>query len=454
MWFPIASLCLLACLIAATRREGRRGPLVLALSAWAVALVLGSPAIFSFDVSYSLTADAFIGACLSSLTIVYLLCRAAPRPAPRSYDRRSEVRIATKLGCVGALGCALLLLDATVNAGLQFNVGYLLDNLSAIRTDNADALATASNRGGLLVFFGTYLAPCAVLSVVATAHYGRDAGTGFFLLGAMNFVLIALVSLAVYAGRATVVNVVLLVLISLFVSGRRLSPFRPRTLIVGALLLGTIWYLSTDWLGAREQNADSLAVLDRTQRAEPRPWLARAVGQDGAAGLAIISVGYFASPIPTLAFYMQQPGLPGPFYGSYSYPLPARIVQTVTGTWRRDGWLETRREIYTPIEARGYFGNVWATWLRDLLVDFGYLGAIAFCGLFGGFMAWASNRYELTGALHYQLLAVIACFTLGFGAFTSFLWLAFLAYPFFLAIAMMLIIRLRASNAASPTVTA
>ena len=72
--------------------------------------------------------------------------------------------------------------------------------------------------------------------------------------------------------------------------------------------------------------------------------------------------------------------------------------------------------------------------LRDLLADFGYIGAILFCALFGGFLAWARNRYEMTGALHYHYLEIIACFTLGFGAFTSFLFESFVAYAFLFAL--------------------
>jgi hypothetical protein len=440
--FPITSLCIAACIVGAYRRDGRRGPLVLALGAWAVSLLLGSPILFEYAVDYSLEADAFVAACLTAVTIFYLFFRRAPRPVPPTYEKRAqEILVAKLLGMTGTLGCLLLLADAYFNAGLHFSISYLLDNLSAIRTENFDTLASAASRGGRMLFLGTYFAPCAVLSVVAAVRLGQAGGRLLRMLGIVNFALIAALSLLVYAGRATVINVALLGLISLFVSGRRLSPFRPRTLLLGTLLLISVWYLSTSWLGTRENDASTVAILDETQRAELRPWIKGAAENDPNLGLAMVSLGYFASPVPTLAFYMQQP-IPGPFYGAYSYPLAARVVGTFNGTWTRDQWIATRRMIYAPIEARGYFGNVWATWLRDLLVDFGYIGAIVFCVLFGAFMSWTRNRYELTGALHYHYLEVIACFTLGFGAFTSFMWWSFLAIPFLLALAIMVGIRL------------
>jgi hypothetical protein len=97
----------------------------------------------------------------------------------------------------------------------------------------------------------------------------------------------------------------------------------------------------------------------------------------------------------------------------------------------------------TPLEAAAYSGNVWGTWIRDLVVDFGYAGAIVFCGLFGGFMSWARNRFELTGAVHYHMLEVFACCTLGFGAFQNFLLVNIYSGAFFATLAVMVVVRLQ-----------
>ncbi len=446
MLFWVTSLCVIACIAAARRHDGRRSPMVLALGAWAVTLALSSPIFFSFEVDYSIRSDVFVAACLAATTVAYVLLRAAPATPPAAYVHRvREIRIVKLLGTAGMLGCLLLLADAHAHNGLQFSLNYLLDNLSHIRADTRDRLATSDNRG-LVGTVGGLLAPCAVLGVVGVVKLGREAGRTSWVLAGVNFALVATVSLAIFAGRATIVNLVLLVVVGLFVTGRRLSPFKPRTLVAGTLLLIGVWYFATSYLGTRERDPNATAILS-TQRANLRPWIAGIAQNNESAGLAMVSVGYFGSPIPTLAFYMQQQPLPGPFYGAYSYPLPARVVGTLTGSWTRTQWYATRQDIYAPIEAQNYFPNVWATLLRDLLVDFGLFGAIVFCGLFGVFMAWARNRYELTGALHYHYLEVIACFTLGFGAFTSFLWDEFLAYPFFVALAMMVVLRLRPAAA-------
>ena len=441
MIFPITSLCLAACIAAAYRQDGRRSGLVLALSAWALSLVLGSPVLFSYSVGYSIETDAFVAACLSAATILYLFLRRGPRPAPATYfNRRRERHCSKLLGVLGALGCLLLLADAQATNGLQFSIAYLLENLNTIRADQFAGVASAVNRGAVGTV-GGFIAPCAVLSVIAAVRLGADGDRTIRLLAALNFGLVAAVSLMVFAGRATIISLGLLVILSLFLSGRRLSPFRPRTLIAGTLLVIGVWYLATSWLGTRENDPNTVDILDQTQRAQARPWIAGLAERETSLGLAMVSVGYFASPLPTLTFYMRQPNVPGPFYGAYSFQLPARVVATIDGRWTRDQWLQTRQKIYAPIESRNYFGNVWATWLRDLLVDFGRIGAILFCGLFGAFMAWARNRFELTGALHYHYLEVIACFSFGFGAFTSFLWEPFVAYPFFCAIVVMVAMR-------------
>lgn len=441
MLFPVTSICLAACLYAAYRYDGRRSPLVLGLAAWAVGIVLASPIVFSYAVTYSLATDFFVAACLSAVTIVYLLRRNTPRQAPQTYfNRPLELRIVKLLGTAGALGCILLLVDAKLNSGLQLSFSYVAKNISTIRDQAFDRLAAGENRG-LIGTIGGLLAPCAVLNVIATASLGRKAGRLFKWLAVGNFVLIAAVSLMVFAGRAIVANVIFLVLITIFLQGRRLAPVRARTLVVGVLAFVAIAFFSTTFLGSREGSISAIAVLEETQRAQVRPWLEPLAEDYPGVGLAAVSAGYFASPIPTLHFYTGAKPLPGPFYGQYTYQLPARLVGTLTGTWERNQWLDTRKQIFAPLEARNYFGNVWSTWLRDLLVDFGYPGAILFCGLFGMFLAWTRNRWELTGAQHYAYLQTIACFTLAFGAFTSFMWEPFLAYPFFMALGIMVITR-------------
>ena len=76
---------------------------------------------------------------------------------------------------------------------------------------------------------------------------------------------------------------------------------------------------------------------------------------------------------------------------------------------------------------------------------------MVFCGLFGTFMAGARSRHEAAGAPHCHYFDVVACFTFAFGAFTSLMWDPFIAYPFFYALAFMVVVRGRRSLARNPT---
>ena len=238
---------------------------------------------------------------------------------------------------------------------------------------------------------------------------------------------------------------------SLFLTGKRLT-VRPRTLVAAAALLLVVGYFSVSFFNARSNISDNPElILEATQRAEYKPWLADRAKASPILATGLVSLGYFSSPLPSLAFYLQRPPVPGPYYGAYSYPLPARVATGLGGA-NAKSWADIRAEVFAPLESAGYSGNVWTTWLRDLVIDFGYVGAVIFCALFAAFMAWARNRFEQTGALHYHYFEVIACFTLAFGAFTSVMPFVFLASAFFLSIAVMFATRIQ-SKPAGPRAT-
>lgn len=441
MVFPITTLVLAGCLAWARLKGKGSNALLLALCAWGVGVLAMTAPIFTFAVPYSLGADAFTAGCLLASTICYSLVRARPRDAPaHSLNLSKELLLVHVLGGVGALGCLVLLL----NKGVNLSPAYLVENLATIRSENFEALEDAS-AGSPVQFWGTLFAGGSIISVIAAARVGRTGGHTIVALGVLNFVLITAVGLFVYAGRTTLFYAIGLVLISFYVSHRRVLTVSVRGVVLWGLLLVTVWYFAVSWVQKREGSINPESTLVDGQRANYRPWLAPLARGNDALGVGLVSVGYLASPLPTLAFYFEQHATPGPFWGGYSFPLQTRAVQKLT--WKSDArpWIEIRREVFAPLESAGYFGNVWATWLRDLLVDFGYFGAVVFCGLFGSFMAWARNAYEHTGALHYHCFEVLACFTFAYGAFAGILFFTFLSTAYILALALMLAVRLTVS---------
>lgn len=450
MFFPITTAILAGCIFWARAKGGRCGALFLSLCVWGLGVVLMSVPIFTYDVAYSVAVDAFVAACLFVTTLCYLLARAKPRDVATTYwNRPREMLLAKVLGVAGIIGCIPLLIGAEEN----LSVSYLLENLASIREANFDSLEDPV-AGTATAFLAGILASGSVLSVIAAARFGRPGGRLLIALGIVNFILISTVGLFVYGGRSTLFYVIGLMLISFYVSGRhsgrRIRALSPKNVLLAIVLAVSAGYFSTSWVQTREGSVDPEEVLVGTQRANYRPWIKPLARSDDALGIGLVNIGYMASPLPTLAFYVQQGPLPGPFWGSYSYPLPALALGRLTMTPPSQRWSDTRHKVFAPIEAAGYFGNVWSTWLRDLLIDFGYLGAIIFCGAFGAFMAWARNGYERTGALHYHCFEVLACFVFAYGAFTGILFVTFLVTAFFMTLALMFAARATFSGEALP----
>jgi hypothetical protein len=225
---------------------------------------------------------------------------------------------------------------------------------------------------------------------------------------------------------------------------------RGRPLVIGVLIFCLVWFAAINFTDLRSEGTDPQKSLRIGPRATYSPWIAPTAQSSKPLGLALLNYGYFVSPLPSLIYYNQQTA-PGPFYGEYSFPLPARLLRRVTGTQDPDRWNAIRREIFGVFAGRGYYPNVWPTWLRDLRLDFGYLGAVCFCGLFGGFMAWARNRFELTGAAHYHCLTAIAALTFAFGAFQNLLFVGYVANAFFAGLAFMVAVRVTVEEREKPS---
>jgi len=436
MLFRVSVVVLVTCIVLAAHRDGRRSPIVIGLVPWLLAMLLG-PVLFRYNVEYSVKADVFVAVCSIAVTLGYLLVRDAPKTPPRNHRHSDlEVRIAQLLGVAGIVGCLLLLAEARTT-GVPLSFSYLLANLGAVRDERFRGLTTSVAQSPAAVL-GSYLAGCSFLTVVAATRLGK---TGRIReLAIANLLLVGAVSLLVEAGRTTVVNIALLGAVGAVAVGRRLLPTRPHAIALTLLATIGVWYFAVPFLATRERGADPERVLAQTQRAELREWVGFARDNDST-GLALVSIGYFTSPVATLSFYLQR-DVPGPLLGAYSYPLPARTIAKATGKNTPDLWLQNRLQVFAPIEQAGYFPNVWSTWLRDLRVDFGYAGTAIFLLAFGGFIAWARNRFESSGLLLYHYFGTLATLTFAFGAFQNLLWSNFLSNAFYLTLVLAVVIRL------------
>ena len=443
MLFPLAAISILTCLLSTWSRDTNRSPMALALLFWGLSVVLVAVPLLSYDVAYSLRVDALVAGSLLAATTGYLLVRVR-RPARstgvlvvpiRSY-RHKERTVYLVFAALGVVGGVMLLIDVQ-NSGTTLSLSYLVTNLTSIRSTAIDSSQPVRS---LLFNIGLYLLSCSYVAVIAATILRRSEGALFRVVSIASLVMIAAVSLFAFGGRTIIVNAVLLLLAAAYLRGGRVRVFKARTVVGITLLALTTWYLATSYFSTREGDVSVDYYLSHLERAKLRPWIGSAARNNAGVGSAVINFGYFASPLATLSWYDQQRERPGPFWGQYSYPLATRVLSETRGT---QSWIAVRREVFAPLESAGYAGNVWGTWLRDLVVDFGYLGTLVYCFAFAGFMGWARNGFERTGAVHYHVLEVLACVTLAFGAFQGLLPANVFSGTFLAAIGAMLVVRLQ-----------
>jgi hypothetical protein len=268
--------------------------------------------------------------------------------------------------------------------------------------------------------------------------------TTFYITTLASLVALTISSLVTQGGRQTFVLLLLAFLIATYLRGTGRFKISVPKLLAGVLLSSVAFFFATSWLMERQGlDFNAEAALFLTHRATYHTLVERVARADEATALMLLSLSYFASPITTLSYYMQQPDLPGPLWGAYSYPLPMRMIGRLLGDYDPNAWITARRLVFAPLESGGGFANVWPTWLRDLYVDFGWLGALVYLSLFSAFMAWARNRFEKNGYMEFHHLEVLAAMTAAFGAFQNTLAFATTAYAFFIALLMLLIRRLK-----------
>lgn len=398
------------------------------LWAWAAAIALPALPLLRFSIDYSIWADALVGGCLVVMTAAYKGTRRRPRTPPAPYAPDKELAIVWALAVLGAIGCLLLLIDG----GAKFSPSYLLENISTIRAVSFDRVAEDTRQSPLAVV-GTLLAPCGLLTIIAAVKLRRRS---LVAVGLLDLALFGLVGLLLLGGRTLLFMAVLLAVVSWRLSGHRVN-FGPRTWLGVAAAVLLVSYFSVSWIKNRQGGDFSpTRELLITQRAEIPPW---AAGNQNIA-TALLSFGYFASPLPALSYYTQKDPIPGPLYGAYSFPIVEHAWAKARGVPSQKRSVE-RAEVFAPFEESGYYGNVWATLIRDLLVDFRWPGTLACFAIFGWLLAWARNGLESSGALHYHYLESISCYIVAFGAFTSYLWNPMIAIGLCTAIAVMFVTR-------------
>lgn len=167
--------------------------------------------------------------------------------------------------------------------------------------------------------------------------------------------------------------------------------------IAFTLIFG-IWYLSTTFLVGRLGNADGLTALYAVHRATIDPRSAPTVKSDPTLQALVFQASYLSNPIPTAAFYFNQPtnNLAGPRWGAINFAQIVAPFRQILGIADPNAGRNNQADVEGPLVQAGYYGGVWSTMLREVLIDFGYWGSLIF------FFAFGFTSGKLQTAMRYQ----------------------------------------------------
>ena len=432
LWFAAASTAL--CILWVRQFEPGRSGIKLSLYGMAFVLLSAAAPVLRYDVPYSVTTDLFIAACVFTGTAGYRIVRSLREPAATNGPPPAEnwETVGVALCIIGAFGNFLLLADA-VNGGAQLSASFLINNAETLRNDR---FTSAVSGVSLLATVGAFLAPCSYVYLAFVAHWRSSSQSekiGNRWMPAGTCFLIFLVALFFYTGRLSIFFAGLVLLVGFYLRGGRVLSWRR----IGAIGAGVVvlFVAATSFSSVRQQNTDRNNLLRQVSHASyGSDWLAQAADRYPQVGQAALQFSYFSSPLVGLTFYMNSGSQrPDTLYGQYSFPLPYRVYNHYLAGERFD-WQEKRADVFMPMEAAGYLGNVWESWLRDLYVDWGVIGAALFTALFGALMAGARNGFDRTRSTVYHALETYAAVGMTFGAAQSLFYIDFYAYGLYLLV--------------------
>jgi len=151
----------------------------------------------------------------------------------------------------------------------------------------------------------------------------------------------------------------------------------PRIMLLSSVLIvGMIYYLFVFFPQARNQNlkGNLNTYLAYKHDAKISEWVERASQIKCLQFLPMLAYGtsYLSIPIVKYTFFTGDNGVQNWYcLGRYNFHIVMKVVRIITG---EDRWKKIRHRIAEYSEKDGYTPNPHATGIRDLVIDFGYLG--------------------------------------------------------------------------------
>lgn len=423
-------------------------------SIWIVGLVLLSLPIYQYEEEFTAWSGTYMCLSLFAFSIGAIISsfvnRRSGQFSRHFYYPDNTERLIFWILFLGVGGVALRMVNSYLTGGISLSDRMDPDNALLVRSLHMEGEESR---------IGPLYGPAAFtysLGAIGLLMYqimrGAQAVTNWkpnpqTRIAHAAFVILSIAySLLFSGGRMTIVFVGLLTFIG-FASGKwateqklfekKLSFSKLIFILFGATVIsGFLWVSSTTFLEKRTGDLAPESLLFKTHRARFAPEIQGLTSTSKTAGYAIFTLSYAATAIPTLVFYSDLPSnrVPGPLWGQYSFPAPTRYALRAIGQYDPDDWAIARHEVFAPLADINFGSNVWATLLRDLLIDFGFGGTIIFM-LGIGYVCQSLHLRE-RGSSTLASLTLLGTFRLLliFSGLTSLLYMPQFHWPLYFAI--------------------
>lgn len=375
-----------------------RAPLGWFYSFWLLGTLLLALPIFHYSEEFSPGGFGYLMAVLTAYSIGDMVASFIHASRVRRVDHRVEKkrvierarleRVLFVVIVLATLGIFLLIANSVLGSGLGIGDRLNLENAKMVRA--AQMSGDESHIGPL---FGpatliSAMGGVAVSFVMFVQGYGNGKLSARVRFAAYTWIGVwAFAGMIMFGSRMSALFAIMLPLFGYsegrWAAGRRFQwgAVAGRTwklLLVAPFVLALMWFSATYFLEKRVGGQDAERLLFSTHRAYLTADAHAAVSDSTTTKYFLLSLSYFSTPLPTLEFYLDLPDsrAPGPLWGEYDFPAVARWIRRFTFNDDPTAWDEARLEVFRPLSDFGYGTNVWATLARDLVADFGRLGAV------------------------------------------------------------------------------